>query len=107
MLKKYCKAYYLKDLRQFADWSESNEEGAPALSDEDVVYLWDDFTVVKSPVLPGGVLFSNVTPQWRNFCETTLQFSIPEDLRYAYEENRETKESTTENEVVESSPAGQ
>lgn len=107
MLKKYCKAYYLKDLRQYAGWSESNEEGAPALSDEDVVYLWDDFTVVKSPVLPGGVLFSNVTLEWRNFCETTLQFSIPEDLRYAYEERSQAQESAAENTVIESSAVGQ
>lgn len=99
-MRKYCKAYYLKDLRQFSDWSEKNKEGEPALSDEDVVYLWDDFTVVKSPVLPDGVLFSHVTPEWQNFCETMLQFSIPEDLRYAYEE------SSAEKVVVEDSAVG-
>jgi hypothetical protein len=104
MIKKYCKAYYLKDLRQFSDWSESNEDGAPALSDEDVVYVWDDFTVVKSPVLPGGVIFSRVTPEWQNFCETTLQFSIPEDLRYAYE-GTEAEGSAAEKSVVESGEA--
>lgn len=105
MIKKYCKAYYLKDLRQYTDWSETGEEGAPTLSDEDVVYLWDDFTVVKSPVLPGGVIFSDVTPEWKNFCETTLQFSIPEDLRYAYEESTEAKGSAAEEEVTEESAA--
>jgi hypothetical protein len=30
-----------------------------------------------------------VTPQWQNFCQTALQFEIPEDLRYAYEEVEE------------------
>jgi len=102
MVKKYCKAYYLKDLRQYADWSEESEEGAPALSDEDVVYVWDDFTVVKSPVLPGGVIFSHVTSAWQNFCETTLQFRIPEDLRYAYED-KEAEGSVAEKSAVEGS----
>jgi hypothetical protein len=40
-------------------------------------------------VLPGGVIFDEVTPQWQDFCQTALQFEIPEDLRYAYEEVEE------------------
>ena len=95
MIRKYCKAYYLKDIRQFSGWSEKREEGEAELTDEDVVYLWDDFVVVKSPVLPGGVIFEQVTPEWQDFCKTTLSFVIPEDLRYAYE-NLEEKESTQE-----------
>jgi hypothetical protein len=106
MPKKYCKAYYVKDLRQFSEWSEENEEGTAALTDDDVLYLWDDFTVVKSPVLPGGVIFATVTPQWQNFCETTLQFSIPEDLRYAYEEHTDAHDPATANTVEEESKVG-
>ena len=94
MIRKYCKAYYLKDLRAFDGWTEKREENEPDLTDEDVVYLWDDFVVVRSPVLPGGVIFDNVTQQWQDFCHSTLQFEIPEELRYAYEE-------TTEEEPVE------
>lgn len=87
MLRKYCKAYHLRDLRQFNGWTEKREENEPDLSDDEVVYLWDDFTVVKSPVIPEkGLLFDTVTPQWQDFCATTLKFEIPEDLRYAYEE---------------------
>ncbi len=85
-MRKYCKAYYLKDLRQFNSWTEKREENEVALSDDEVVYLWDDFMVVKSPVIPDkGLLFDVVTPEWQNFCKETLQFEIPEDLRYAYE----------------------
>jgi hypothetical protein len=84
-MRKYCKAYYLKDLRQFGSWTENREEHETELSDEDVVYLWDDFIVVRSPVLPGGIIFDGVTPEWQDFCKTVLQFEIPEDLRYAYE----------------------
>src|SRR5947199_9437394 len=81
MIRKYCKAYYLKDLRQFSDWTEKREENESELTDEDVVYLWDDFVVVRSPVLPGGVLFDQVTPRWQESCQTTLGFESPEDLR--------------------------
>jgi hypothetical protein len=93
MTRKYCKAYYLKDLRTFEDWTEKHEEEEFKLTDKDVVYLWDDFTVVKSPVLPAGVIFDKVTQKWQDFCHTVLQFKIPEDLRYTYESESETKAS--------------
>jgi len=92
MIRKYCKAYYMKDLRQFDGWTENRGDNESNLTDEDVVYLWDDFVVVRSPVLPGGMIFDEVTPQWRQFCQTTLHFEIPEDLRYAYEYTEEEKE---------------
>lgn len=85
-MRKYCKAYYLKDLRLFGDWADKCKGDASLLNDDDVVYLWDDFTVVKSPVIPeDGLLFDEVSPAWQDFCKTTLHFEIPEDLRYAYE----------------------
>jgi len=87
MLRKYCKAYYLKDLRQFSAWTEKREADEPELTDKDVIYLWDDFTVVRSPVIPDkGLIFDTITSEWQGFCTTRLQFTIPEDLRYAYEE---------------------
>lgn len=95
MLRKYCKAYYLKDIRQFSGWTEKNEPGESELTDEDVVYLWDDFTVVRSPVIPDkGVVFDAITPEWQEFCTTVLQFAIPEDLRYAYEEQKQENQET-------------
>lgn len=99
MIRKYCKAYYLKDLREYSGWTEKRQEQESELTNEDVVYLWDDFIVVRSPVLPGGVIFDDVTPQWQEFCKTTLHFEIPEDLRYAYEqeeEKAETPEASTQ-----------
>ena len=83
-MKKYCKAYYLKDLRLFTAWKENNEHNEPELSDDDVVYVWDDFTVVKSPVMPNqSLLFDAVTPEWQNFCLTALNFALPENLQNA------------------------
>ncbi len=87
-MRKYCKAYKLKDLRQFSAWEEITGEHQSELADDDIYYLWDDYTVVKSPVQSGGVLFESVTPEWKEFCHTTLQFEIPEDLRYAYEQEQ-------------------
>lgn len=88
-MRKYCKAYYLKNLRQFNGWTEKNEEGESELTDDTVCYLWDDFVVVKSPVQEKGVIFDEVTAEWQAFCTTTLGFEIPEDLRYAYEQSTE------------------
>lgn len=85
-MKYYCKAYQLEDLQQFSGWQAQNEADEPELTSEDVVYLWDDFTVVRSPITPDqGLLFHRVTPEWQSFCQTTLQFEIPAELRYAYE----------------------
>jgi hypothetical protein len=85
-MHKYCKAYRLQDLRQFSGWIEAlGGEGEP-LTDDTICYLWDDFTVVRSPVQEQGVIFEGVTPEWQAFCATTLQFEIPEDLRCAYQQ---------------------
>jgi hypothetical protein len=86
-MRKYCKAYHLKDLKQFSSWTERSDENRVNLSDDDVVYLWDDFTVVSSPVISDkGLIFDEITPEWQKFCIETLKFEIPEDLRYAYKE---------------------
>ena len=90
MTGKYCKAYHLKDMRQWSDWIEKHEEQEPELGDDTIVYLWDDFTVVRSPIISDkGILFDHVTPEWQEFCRRTLDFKIPEDLRYAYETHEE------------------
>jgi len=82
-MQTYCKAYYLRDLRQFPGWALTCAEGARELADTDIVYLWDDFTVVRSPVQSGGILFDAITPEWQAFCTQVLGFEIPEDLRRA------------------------
>ena len=105
MIRKYCKAYYLKDLRQWGSWTEKHEESDAVPTDESVVYLWDDFVVVRSPVLLGGVIFDSVTPEWQDFCHTTLGFEIPEDLLYAYEKNAATDKTEEVPEATQSEAA--
>lgn len=80
-MRRYCKAYHLRDLRQFKDWQESNKENEPELIDETICYLWDDYTVVRSPVQEKGVIFNAVTPEWQTFCEQDLHFALPADLQ--------------------------
>nr|BBH88082.1 hypothetical protein KTC_28330 [Thermosporothrix sp. COM3] len=85
-MRKYCKAYHLRDLRLFSGWTEKRSEGEPELTDDTICYLWDDLTVVRSPVQEQEPLFAEVTPEWEAFCRNTLNFAIPEDLRYAYQQ---------------------
>jgi len=99
-MRKYCKAYHLKDLRRSAHWTEQHEENEQALSDDDVVYLWDDFTVVRSPIIADkSLLLDEVTPEWQAFCKEVLQFEVPEDLRYTYEEQAMELYDASETEV--------
>ena len=89
-MRKYCKAYHLRELRQFSDWEEKDAVLPSTLADDSIVYLWDDYTVVTSPIHHNTVLFQNRTPQWEQFCTQTLQFSIPEDIRFAYTQPHDT-----------------
>lgn len=79
-MRRYCKAYQLRDLRSFKGWNEKDDGQGQVLSDEDVCYIWDDFTVVRSPIENDQPIFDHVTAEWREFCENTLQFALPADL---------------------------
>jgi len=83
-MRKYCKAYQLGRFRQFQGWTEKHPTLETEVSDESIYYLWDDFTVVSSPVQDAGACFDEVTPEWQAFCTTVLKFEIPEDLQSAY-----------------------
>lgn len=80
--RRYCKGVRVADLRRYDGWSEGHDEaaGQAPLSDENVVYLHQDFTVTRS-IWPGAqVIFTDGTPQWRRYCERTLGFALPADL---------------------------
>ena len=86
-MRQYYKAYYLKDLRQFSEWRGASAEKEAELADDTICYLGDDFVVVQSPVQDKEPLFSAATPAWQEFCRTTLEFEIPEDLRVVEEKS--------------------
>jgi uncharacterized protein len=74
--RKYCTAYHLGDLRRYSAWS-SDAEG---LSDDDVVFLHQDYTVTKSMWAGEDVIFDKVSDQWKEFCATELRFAVPDSL---------------------------
>jgi hypothetical protein len=92
--RKYCKAYYLRDLRQFPNWveskiswkdekpqpSEKGESKAQPLSDEEIAFLHQDYTVTQSMWHGENVIFNQVTAEWKEFCAGALKFKAPEDL---------------------------
>ena len=88
----YCKAYQLSQLRQFAGWSE-NSQGPAAkqaspqieenkiLSDDDLVYVQENYFVTEDLFIDEGIIFNNVTPEWQDFCRGVLMFDpVPDNL---------------------------
>jgi hypothetical protein len=85
-MREYSKAYHLKDLRAYSNWQEKDREDKDELTDESIVYLQDNFTVVKDVFEEEDYIFDAVTDEWKTFCAEQLKFEIPEDLRYKYED---------------------
>jgi hypothetical protein len=88
---KYCKAYYLKDLRAFSGWNESrinwNEQSIAGdggvgndFADDKVVFIHDDLTVTELVWHNESVIFNKVDSDWREFCANSLGFKVPDDL---------------------------
>lgn len=98
-MRKYSKAYYLKDLRKFDGWKELDRPDAEELNDESIVFVQDNLTVVKDCFEEEDYIYNDVTPEWKQFCEQELQFAIPEDLLYAYEEEEEGEEGAAAEEA--------
>jgi hypothetical protein len=92
VLGRYCKAYPLGQLRQFSGWTEKAEntrrirrevdgeivEEARELTDEDYVYVQRNFTVTDGIFVDENIIFSDVTPEWIEFCRTVLGLGSPE-----------------------------
>src|SRR5262249_55250338 len=88
---KYCKAYQVKDFRQFSGWNGNaqnpgndseqidakEDEDKAELNDDDILYLQEDFTVTNGIFLQEGIVYDQVSPEWVDFCKDTLKFEIP------------------------------
>lgn len=87
-MKKYCKSYPMGELRQFPGWAAGAAPEEKGIADDQPVFLCDEFTVLISPVgkEKDKRLFTDVTPEWLEFCTTVLKFEIPKDLAFAYVE---------------------
>ena len=91
ILGKFCKAYPLHLLRQFAGWQEKAEnartirkiiEGQTVevpreLTGSDYVYLQRNFTVTDGIFIDENIIFSDVTPDWIEFCRNVLADGVP------------------------------
>jgi uncharacterized protein len=91
--RRYCKAYHLRELRQFPSWNENlingkekkernedKKDDDPTFSDSDIVFLHQDYTVTQSMWHGENVIFSEVTSMWLEFCSQVLAFKVPDDL---------------------------
>jgi len=91
----YCKAFYVEQLKAFPDWARfaarskrdvqeidgQDEEFERELRDTDYLFLHTNFVVTDGLFADEQIVFDRVTPEWETFCRTTLQFSVPDDLR--------------------------
>lgn len=94
----YARAFRLGDLRRFEMWKENplhpigtassqpdeaaatDDTTTEGLTDDEIVYLHQDFTVTKSMWHGEDVIFDEVTPTWQVYCEEALKFTIPAGL---------------------------
>lgn len=72
----YCKAYTLSQLRQFSGWIETPQspDTKQAQTDDDLVYLQENYVVTEDIFIDEGIIFNNVTPEWQDFCRGVLMF---------------------------------
>ncbi|TFI53947.1 hypothetical protein BLD44_013135 [Mastigocladus laminosus UU774] len=88
---RYCKAYSLKKLREFSQWTECTEntrkekkevsgnevEINRELTDDDFLYVQENYVVTDGVFKDENIVFDNITPEWKDFCHKTLAFEIP------------------------------
>lgn len=87
VMGKYCKAYSLKKLREFSDWTERAENARPAkaegqtsprqLSDDDYLYVQENYVVTDGIFKDEHIIFDSVTSEWIEYCQNVLEFEIP------------------------------
>ena len=88
---KYCKAYPVPRFRQYPFWAESTEnlrkrfqtldgvqtESQRPLTEDDFLYLQENFVVTDGIFLDQNVVFQEVTEDWIEFCRDNLKFEVP------------------------------
>ncbi|MGG6293703.1 hypothetical protein ACQ4M4_04705 [Leptolyngbya sp. AN02str] len=92
VMGKYCKAYLLKQLRQFDQWAEqvrstrSDQQGldeqtgavSQEMTDDDILYLQENYVVTHGVFLNEDPVFDCVSPEWIIFCKEVLNFAVPD-----------------------------
>ena len=87
----YCKAYPIDRFRAYENWSENLEnlrkeraqnageqvEAPRQLTEDDFLYLQENYVVTDGIFIDENIIFDNVTPEWIKFCTETLKFEVP------------------------------
>jgi hypothetical protein len=87
---KYCKAYLVKQLRSFEHWREKSENAqhvkevvdgheiikTRSLTDDDVLYLQENYIVTDGIFKDTNIIFDEVTPEWIEYCQNELVFAL-------------------------------
>lgn len=85
----YCKAYPAKRFQEFAGWTAREETpSTPEPSDresddaelDDYWFIQDTYVVTRGILPDEDIVFDQVSPEWIEFCRTTLEFAVPDDL---------------------------
>jgi len=88
---RYCKAYPVKQFRQFSQWSEqlqntrldssdtdNQQPKIPRrLTEDDFLYLQENYVVTDDIFLDENVIFDSASPEWITFCTEILKFELP------------------------------
>jgi len=85
---QYCKAYTLAAVRQFPGWQENVEafrkdestesSNGDRPNDEHIVYVQENYVVTDGIFIDEHIIFDDVTDTWKEFCQNTLKFELPQ-----------------------------
>jgi hypothetical protein len=83
VMGKYCKVYPLERLKMWAGWDDKVNKQVPikeVQGDDKLipyVFVQENYTVTAGVALDQEILFDDVTPAWKEFCENSLEFQLP------------------------------
>ncbi len=69
---KYCKAYPIARFREYDGWPEVGE------LQRNHLYLHENYVVTEGIFMDEDVIFDDVTPEWKEFCQEDLGFEVPD-----------------------------
>lgn len=88
---QYCKAYPVNLLRNYHHWTENSDnvnkeqkivdgnvvEVERILTDDDVLYLQENYVVTDGIFLNENIIFDKVNEEWQEYCKSVLGFEVP------------------------------
>lgn len=87
---QYCKAYPASLLRNYKHWTENSSnvrkeqkvidgdvvEIGRILTDDDVLYLQENYVVTDGIFLNENIIFDQVNDEWQEYCKSVLSFEV-------------------------------